>query len=120
MASQWSVEVARRAPVAQSPERAVAMKMPAAISARLDVLVRKTEVVRVVDGERVVERGTTRKELIAAMICDTPINKRELDAKLARYRKAKVGAAVPGTQGDRITLPGHRPGPRPTSATPDD
>lgn len=115
MASQWSVEVSRDARVASSPERSVAVKMPAAISDRLDSLVNKVEVVHTVDGKKRVERGTSRKELIAALIYDAPASSPELNKKLKRYRAARVRSTVLGRPGQRLKLPGHSPGPRPTS-----
>jgi hypothetical protein len=116
MASQWPVEVRRRAKVATTPERAIAVKMPAAISDRLDSLIRKLEVVREADGERIVERGTSRKELIAALIYDAPTGGRKLHEKLDRYRRAKVASTIlRPAEGDQVSLRGHRPGPRPTS-----
>lgn len=116
MPSQWPVEVRRRAKITTTPERAIAIKMPAAISDRLDSLIRKLEVVREESGERVVERGTSRKELVAALIYDAPASARRLREKLERYRRAQVASAVlRPTSEDRVKLPGHRPGPRPTS-----
>ena len=116
MASQWPVEIRGRAKVAASPERAFAIKMPAAVSDRLDSLVEKLEVVDTVDGEHVVRRGTSRKELLTALIYDAPACRRELLKKLDRYRRAEVASVViREKQGDRILLAGHRPGPRPTS-----
>jgi hypothetical protein len=116
MASQWSVEVSRRAPVVDAPERSVAVKMPAPVSDRLDSLVQRLEVVHDVDGIRTVERGTSRKELIAALIYDAPANKRDLAKKLKRYRGARVASTVLGAgTNDPVMLPGHPPGPRPTS-----
>jgi hypothetical protein len=89
--------------------------MPAAVSDRLDSLVKKVEVVRTVDGQKRIERGTSRKELIAALIYDAPANQRDLNRKLTRYRRARVASTVLGRPGQRIELPGHQPGPRPTS-----
>jgi hypothetical protein len=118
MASRWPVDVPKRAKVAASPERAITVMVPAAISDRLDGLAQKVEIVSEVDGERVVERGTNRKELIAALIYDAPPNRQQLQAKLDKYRRAQVASAVlRSTTGDRVVLPGHKPGPRPTSAT---
>jgi hypothetical protein len=116
MASQWPVEIPRRTKVAASPERAIAVQMPAAVSDRLDSLVEKLEVAEIVDGQRVVRRGTSRKELLAALIYDAPSNRKDLAGKLDRYRRAQVASVVlrPG-KADPIVLPGHRPGPRPTS-----
>jgi hypothetical protein len=115
MATQWPVEVSRDTRVTSSPERSIAIKMPAAISDRLDSLVKKVEVVRTVDGQRRVERGTNRKELIAALIYDAPANRRDLNRKLKRYRGARVASTVLGRPGQRVELPGNPPGPRPTS-----
>ena len=115
MATQWDVEVARRLPVARSPERTIAVKLPAAISDRLDSLVQRLEYA---DPEtREVRRGTSRKELLAALIYNAPADPRELNTKLERYRGARVASTLlrPGKE-DQIRLPGHRPGPRPTSA----
>jgi hypothetical protein len=118
MASQWPVEISRRARVAATPERVVAVKMPAAVSDRLDSLVRKVEVVRTVDGERVVERGTSRKELLSALILAAPTNRRDLNDTLDRYRGASVArTTLRPRDGDSLSLPGHRPGPRPTSSS---
>jgi hypothetical protein len=116
MTPQWPVELGRRTRVAESPERVIAVKMPAAVSDRLDSLVDKLEIVETVGGEQVARRGTSRKELLAALVYDAPNNRRELNDKLERYRRAQVGSVVlrPKT-GDQIVLPGHRPGPRPTS-----
>jgi hypothetical protein len=119
MATQWPVEIPRRVHVADSPERSVALKIPAAISDRLDSLVKKVEVVRTVDGEKRVERGTSRKELVAALIYDAPARKHDLNRKLERYRGARVASTVLGQRSaKRVVLRGHRPGPRPTSADP--
>jgi hypothetical protein len=94
----------------------VAVKMPAAVSDRLDSLVQKLEVVDEVGGEKVVQRGTSRKELIAALILDAPAKRGELDAKLRKYRQARVERTVlPRPTGEWVVLKGHRPGPRPTS-----
>lgn len=122
MTSRWPVDVPRRAKVAASPERAITVTVPAAISDRLDSLAKKVEIAREVEGERVVERGTSRKELIAALIYDAPASRRKLQEKLDKYRRAQVASAVlRSTTGDRVVLRGHRPGPRPTSVDePDD
>lgn len=106
MAAQWPVEVSRRARVASSPERSLAVKMPAAISDRLDSLVKKVEVVRTVDGEKRVERGTSRKELLAALIYDAPANRRDLNKKLKRYRGARVASTVLGRPGIALSSRG--------------
>lgn len=116
MPSQWPLEIGRRTKVAASPERAIAVKMPAAVSDRLDSLVAKVESVEDIEGEQVVRRGTSRKELLAALIYDAPNNRKELERKLDKYRRAQVSSVVlRPKKGDRIVLPGHRPGPRPTS-----
>ena len=116
MASQWPVEISRRVKVAASPERSIAVRMPAAVSDRLDSLVEKMETSEVVDGETVIRRGTNRKELLAALIYDAAPSRKELERKLDRYRRAEVASVVLRRKdGDRIVLPGHRPGPRPTS-----
>jgi len=115
--SQWPLDISRRELVVGTAERVVAVKMPAAVSDRLDSLVKKVETVRLVDGERVVERGTSRKELVSALIYGAPTTQRDLIDKLARYRRASVASTVLRQRsGDRVVLPGHRPGPRPTSA----
>jgi hypothetical protein len=115
--AQWPVQLSRRDHVAGSPERVITVKMPAAVSDRLDSLVRRVEVVRHLDGERVVERGTSRKELLAALIYDAPVKEKELNEKLARYRRARVASTIlRARDGDHVLLPGHRPGPRATSA----
>jgi hypothetical protein len=117
MASQWPVEISRRTKVAASPERAIAVKMPAAVSDRLDSFVEKLEIADTVDGQKVIRRGTNRKELLAALIYDAPSNRKELERKLDRYRRAQVASVVlRRAKGERIVLPGHRPGPRPTSS----
>src|SRR5438105_1316313 len=115
--AQWPVEISRKDHVAGSPERAIAVKMPAAVSDRLDSLVQKVETVEVVEGERVVQRGTSRKELLAALVYDAPSNRKELLEKLDRYRRAQVASVILWRKsGDRVVLEGHRPGPRPTSS----
>jgi hypothetical protein len=119
MPSQWPLEISRSTKVAESPERAIAVKMPAAISDRLDSLVAKTESLESIAGHRVVRRGTSRKELIAALIYDAPSSRRDLVEKLDRYRRAQVASVVLRSRSrkdEMIVLPGHRPGPRPTSA----
>ena len=89
--------------------------MPAPISDRLDTLVKRLEYVDRETGE--VKRGTSRKELLAGLILDAPADKRALNRKLSRYRGARVASTVLGRASDeRVVLPGHAPGPRPTSA----
>lgn len=114
--SQWPVEVERNTRVAATPERTIAMKLPAAVSARLDRLVEMVETVERAEGGRRVRRGTTRKEMVAALILDAPPSRSELNEKLRKYRRASVRKTLlPRPTTARVILPGHRPGPRPTS-----
>jgi hypothetical protein len=117
MTSQWPVEIDPDLPVASTPERVVAVKIPAAISARLDSLVQKVEVLDELDGVKMVRRGTSRKELIAALILDASAQRSDLNRVLLKYRRARVNRTLlPNPKGTKpVVLRGHSPGPRPTS-----
>jgi hypothetical protein len=91
--------------ISACPEKSVGLALPVPISDRLDELVRIAEA----GGER-----TTRKEVVASLILAASGVSEELSALLRGYRRADARSSRLGSQsdGDRIAIQSHRPGPR--------
>ena len=88
------------------PDVQIGVSLPVPLNARLDDLVARA----IAAGE-----STSRKELLAALVFEAPVDGDDLSAAIRRYRKATAMDAVPeGTPPQTILdRPMRRPGPRP-------
>jgi hypothetical protein len=86
------------------PESTIGLSLPRPLSERIDRLVAAAEFA----GER-----TTRKEILAALVLEAPLDGLELSAMIRRLRNAAVRDAIPTDSTGSIQLVRHRPGPRP-------
>jgi hypothetical protein len=66
-------------------------ELPSPVRKRLDRLVSSLDVEREDLGAGVVRGGSSRRELLAALVYDAPASKRALAAKVKRYRRARRG-----------------------------
>ena len=88
----------------ESRDKQVGLRMPLAVDQRLDALVARATAA----GER-----TTRRELLAAILCGTDLDGRELGEALRRFRTMTVGEAILDVDIENVVeLVSHTPGPR--------
>lgn len=90
------------------PVKQAAVSWPLPVDVRLDELLAQADAA----GE-----NTSRRELVAAIICSTRVTDVQLRRLLVRYRKATVRDVIYMPEGENvIPITKHKPGPRTSSA----
>ena len=82
------------------------MWLPGPLNARLDVLV---------EAANAAGENTSRKEMLAALLLESPVDGTDLAAAIRRYRVAKASDAVPPgvPEAQILGVRDRKPGPRP-------
>jgi hypothetical protein len=115
MESSIEITLAAVENLAASRTSNVTFQLPAVLSRRLDEIVQALEREGVdASGEKVVQRTTSRKEVVAALVFAADPD--TLEAMIESYREARAGEALlESRKRGTITLPVGRPGMRLTS-----
>ena len=94
--------------VRDCPAKQAAVSWPLPVDVRLDELLAQAEAA----GE-----NTSRRELVAAIICFTRVTDAQLGRLLRRYRKATAADVIYLPEGENVVpFTKHKPGPRTSSA----
>ncbi len=81
---QEVVHLSRDERLRDSKRQSTSMSLPLAVHHRLDLLAEAAE-----------DAGATRAEIVGMLIAGTPLDTDELERGVLRYRKLKVGDALP-------------------------